>query len=581
MSDTPGNDIANLAAFIPDFAERNPHKPAILYPKPWDGEGSVEYDQLTFRELDEQIRMYARGFVKIGVTPGMRVSFMVTPGIEFLPLAFALFRMGAVPILIDPGMGKENLLNCVKVSVPEAFVGVAKAQAAKLLYRQYFKSVKIKVTIGSNFVWGGNSLKDLEVKEGETPEITTVTDDPAAIIFTSGSTGPPKGVVYTHGMFCAQRQALMDTYDIVEDDIDMPGFALFSLFTLAMGCTVIFPDMDQTAPIDVEPENIIAAVNQNKVTMSFGSPALWETVSVFCMEQNQKLPSLKKVFMAGAPVSAGLHVRMLGKVLTEGGDVYTPYGATESLPVTSFQGSLMLEETCELTARGKGYCVGEPLPGVTLRVIQISDGLIPNIYYANEMPQGQIGEVIVQGPNVSPAYFRMPQHDEMHKIYETEDIDGPFWHRIGDLGYIDHHGRLWLCGRRSQRVETGGKTHNVSLWGSRPVQVRIPGKTLYTACCEAIFNDHPDVYRSALVGVGQTMENQLPVIVIEPTGEEMPSEDKLENLRGILLRLAEKYDETKLIETILFHDDLPVDVRHNAKIFREKLSVWASGELAE
>ncbi len=581
MSDTPGDNIANLAAFIPEYAERTPDKTAVLFPESNDGEGNITYSRLTYRELNDQIDAFARGFLKIGVTPGMRVSYMVSPCLEFLPLVFALFKIGAVPVLIDPGIGKEKMLSCVELSAPEAFVGVARAQAAKLLYRKYFKSVKIKVTIGSSFVWGGNNLNDIDVRDGPIPAIATRPDDPAAIVFTSGSTGPPKGVVYTHGMFCRQRELLQTAYELTEDDIDMPAFMLFSLYTLSMGCTVVFPDMDYTSPIDVEPKNIASLVREHKPTISFGSPALWAVVSYWCQQNKVRFDSLKKVFMAGAPVPAYLHVRMLGSVLPEDGDIYTPYGATECLPVTSFRGTLMLEETCELTSRGRGFCVGEPLPGVDIEIIAVSDDPIPYWSYAEVLPPGRIGEIVVKGANVSPAYFRTPHHDEAHKIYETEDIDGPFWHRIGDLGYFDKRGRLWLLGRRSQRIEIEGRVQYISLPPSRPIRVEIPGRRLYTLGCEAVFNEHPDVYRCALVGVGPSRYNQLPVLVVEPTGEELPPPDKQKILRNALLKVAEKHDATRMIQTILFNEELPVDVRHNAKINRERLAQWALEMLSQ
>ncbi len=551
--------VVNLAAFIPELAARQPDKPAIVFPRGRGPRGRARYAKLTFREFEEQMNAYARGFLAVGVTRGMRVSFMVRPKLEFLPLLFAMYKIGAVPVLIDPGIGKQNLLECVRAARPRAFVGIPRAQVARLLFPKYFKSVRITVTIGKKWFWGGHSLKDLYVADGDAPDCTTTAEDPAAIIFTTGSTGPPKGVVYTHGMFVAQRKLLREIFGITENDVDMPTFALFSMYTLPMGCTLVIPDMDQTRPATVDPRRIIEAVESNGVTFSFGSPALWNTVSLYCLKHGVEFASLKKVLMAGAPIPAYLHERMLGHILGQDGEVYTPYGATECLPVTSFRGSAALGETAKLTAKGKGYCVGSPLPGITVKIIKISDEPIRFWREVKELPAGEIGEITVQGPVVSREYFELPEQTVLHKVYETDGPDGPFWHRTGDLGRVDEQGRLWLCGRKAHRVETGSQT-------------------LFTVCCEAIFNEHRDVFRSALVGLGEYRYGQKPVIIIEPQPGKHPWDAQIELFKNELLVLAQAHEITRPIETVLFHEAFPVDVRHNAKIFREKLAAWAAEE---
>jgi acyl-coenzyme A synthetase/AMP-(fatty) acid ligase len=129
---------------------------------------------------------------------------------------------------------------------------------------------------------------------------------------------------------------------------------------------------------------------------------------------------------------------------------------------------------------------------------------------------------------------------------------------MGDLGYIDDRGRIWFCGRKSHRVA-------------------LPDETLYTIPCEAIFNTHPDVYRSALVGVRRGAET-VPAICIEPARR--LSRVGRERIRGELLERGAGFPHTRRIRTILFHPSFPVDIRHNSKIFREKLAVWAGRRLS-
>ena len=361
----------------------------------------------------------------------------------------------------------------------------------------------------------------------------------------------------------AQRNSLKSNFDLSESDVDMPAFALFSIFTLAIGCKIVIPEMDQTRPAQVTPDNIIKAIHQNKVTFSFGSPALWNTVSLDCEKRNIQFPSLKTVVMAGAPIPPYLHKRMLGKIINKG-EIYTPYGATECLPVSSFEGSKVLEQTADLTADGKGYCVGHALEGVEIKVIKISDEPIKRFADCEEMPTGKIGEIIVKGDIVSRRYFNLPDKTLAHKIYESDDeLNGPFWHRIGDLGYIDESNRIWMCGRQTHRVETGSES-------------------MYTVCCEAISNQHEHVFRSALVGIGPDRYNQKPVLIIEPVKtKNFSSPEVQKKLIAEVNELTKKHPLTSSIETILVHLDFPVDIRHNAKIFREKLSVWVESELGK
>ncbi|MCJ8331863.1 MAG: AMP-binding protein [Lentisphaeria bacterium] len=544
------NNFCNLSLYISKIAKEDPRKIAIRYPIKMSDEGVIEYAYLNFIGLEDHINSYANGLKSIGVEPGMRVAFMIKPNLEFLPLIYALFKLGAVPVLIDPGMGKQNLLDCVKNTEPHVFIGIPKANLARLVYRKYFKSVKIVVTTGPEKLFSGHSLKGI-FKSGSFPEAKTSVDDPAAIIFTTGSTGPPKGVCYTHGMFEAQRQAMIDSFGVSSDDIDMPAFALFSIFTLSIGCTIIIPEMDQTKPAEVDPKNIINAIMQNDVSFSFGSPALWNTVSLYCVENEVELPPLKRVIMAGAPIPAYLHKRMFDTILPGDSNIFTPYGATEALPVSCYTGVDVLQETAELTSQGNGYCVGPPIDGLEVIIIRVSDDIIEYIEDA-EILQSGIGEIIVKGPNVSREYYKMADKTAEHKIYFDESKD-VFWHRIGDLGFIDEEGRIWMCGRKTHRVVNGEET-------------------LYTVCCEAITNNHPAVFRSALVGLGANRYQQLPVLIVEPEPGQKIDIREVEEL-------AKSHRITNCINHFLIHPSFPVDIRHNAKIFREQLAEWAAKEL--
>ncbi|MCL7486840.1 MAG: fatty acid CoA ligase family protein [Desulfobulbaceae bacterium] len=510
------------------------------------------YRSWTFGRLGENSATYAAALHKAGVRQGQRVMLMVRPSMEFVCLTFALFRLGAVVILIDPGMGYRNLRRCIGRVAPDVLVGIPAAQLFSRIFPASFRTVGTRICVGPSFGVLGTPLQQL-CKAGarETPPFAAARDDLAAIIFTTGSTGPPKGVQYTHGIFHAQLQLIREYYGIGPGQVDQPGFPLFALFSTALGARAVIPDMDPARPAKVDPARFVRSIIDHRVTYSFGSPAIWNVVSRYCLERNIVLP-LRKILMAGAPVAGELIERVAG-IMSPDGEIHTPYGATECLPIASISGREILVETWPRTRQGKGTCVGRALPGIDIRIIRAVEGEISSWDEVELLPPGEIGEIVVRGPVVTRSYDNNPGENAAAKITEGSG----FRHRMGDMGYLDEADRLWFCGRKAHRVMTAGGV-------------------MYTVPCEAIFNEHPEVQRSALVGVGKEGE-QLPVLVVELVEGGKTAAWLTEELR----QLAAANELTATITTFLYHPSFPVDIRHNAKIFREKLAVWAADQLHE
>lgn len=562
---TSPSDIINVGFRLSETARRDPSSVAIAMPIGRDAAGKFRYQQMTFKQLDDDSNLLAAGLQSMGVRPGTRLALLVPPSIDFISLTFAMFKAGVVTILIDPGMGRGNLVNCLSESQPEGFVGIPLAQAVRAILRWRFPKARYNVTIGRRWFWGGRTIAQLRARnlDGFEP-VATKGNDPAAIIFTTGSTGPPKGVLYRHGNFNQQVDEIRDFYRIEPGETDLPGFPLFALFNCAMGVTTVLPEMDPTRPAKVDPRNIIDHVNDWNVTQAFGSPALWNVVGRYCEEHQIVLPTLKRVLSAGAPVPPHV-LRRMKNAIPPDGDVHTPYGATESLPVASIAASEVLAQTAARSAEGAGTCVGRRFPGMEWKVIRISDGPIATLADAEVLPAGEIGELIVQGGVVTTEYVTRTDANALHKIKDGEK----FWHRMGDVGYLesiaaagdDRSQRFWFCGRKSHRVIT-------------------TGGTLFTIPCEAIFNQHERIYRSALVGVGSP-GRQRPVIIAEPWPEKRPRDAKdQQRLISELAALGAKHPHTSGIQDFFLMETLPTDIRHNAKIFREKLAVWAAKRMA-
>ena len=509
-----------------------------------------QWQQWSFAELGMGSDGFAAALAEQGVRQGDRVMLMVRPSMAFFCLTFALFQLGAVVILIDPGMGYKNLLRCIGSVRPDILVGIPQAIAFSRIFRGPFNTVRKRFCVGRSLL--GIGAVQLKPKRSGValPSFQAEADDPAAIIFTTGSTGPPKGVEYTHGIFHAQLRLIRDYYEIGPGDIDQPGFPLFGLFAAALGAKAVIPDMDPSRPALVDPVKFVRTLVEHQITYSFGSPAIWNVVSRYCLDHGITLP-VTKILMAGAPVSGELVARVQ-KIMPAEGKIYTPYGATESLPVASIEGREIVEQTWPLTRIGKGTCVGRALPGIGLRIIEPVGGAIASWAEVRELPTGSVGEIVVRGPVVTRAYALQEQATIQAKIFDGDR----FWHRMGDVGYLDDQGRLWFCGRLAHRVTTADG-----------IMDTIP--------CEAIFNEHAQVSRSALVGLGEH-NRQTPVIIVEPRGP-LAVQDR--QLFAELRQLALAHPHTAHIEHFLIHRSFPVDIRHNAKIFREQLASWAAKQV--
>ncbi|MDR3580453.1 MAG: fatty acid CoA ligase family protein [Oryzomonas sp.] len=536
-------EIVNIARPLTEMARLQPDTPAIIFPQ--------EKRSLTFRELDRDSDRIADGLGRIGIDRGTRVALLVPPSPELFAITFALFKAGSVPVFIDPGIGARNMKGCLAEAEPEAFFGIPKAHVARRLLGWGRASIRSTVVVGGSSFWGGVPLDELRGCAQPAPFVAanTCRDDVAAILFTSGSTGAPKGAVYTHGTFAAQVETLREMYDFRPGEVDLPTFPLFALFAPALGMTALIPQMDFTRPGSVDPRKILGPATEYSATTMFGSPALLNRVGRFGESHGSQFPHIKRVISAGAPVPAAVLERFAA-MLPDDAEIFTPYGATEALPVCSIGSREVLAETGAMAGKGHGVCVGRPVESISLAIIPISDAPIAAWNDTMALPPLEVGEIAVRGPQVSRAYLNRPDATRLAKI---PDADGGVWHRMGDVGYRDNSGRIWFCGRKSHRVVTSRET-------------------LFTVSVEGVFNTHPAVFRTALVGVGMPGSQQ-PVLCVEL--EKKAGKPEQERIRTALLELGSLYPHTHNIRTILFHPAFPVDIRHNAKIFREKLAVWA------
>lgn len=541
----------NVADQLTEAALKFPHKKSVVATSGKDSFGNYRYVHYTFIELEKKINQFANALKRSGVKKGDKTLLFVKPCLDFSALTFALFKIGAVPVFIDPGMGRAPFLNAIANVRPKVLIGIPKVMLLSKIFGKYFESVKIKFSYSPRNFFGIPSITKLSENESFDIDSEKMSEtDLAAILFTSGGTGRPKGVVYTHDIFIGQTKALQNEYGLDETQTDVPGFPLFALFTLSMGMTSVIPDMDPSKPSKADPKALMKVIKDHGATFAAGSPAIWKNLALYCNENGLSLPTLRHLVMFGAPVPVELHE--LFKDALPNGDTYTPYGATESLPISNARGSEILSVFKDKINSGEGVYVGRPFGGVELKIIKPIAGPIEMLENAQEVSAMEVGEILVLSPTTTKQYYMMPDKTLEAK---TVDANGKIWHRMGDMGYIDHEGNLWFCGRKAHVVN-----YNEASFYSAPV--------------EAIFNQHPMVKRSALIH----KNGKVSIAIERLDGKDMLTKKQARLFYRELFELGKSKPHTQAIDTFFLQKKFPVDVRHNIKIDRKKLSqmpLWA------
>lgn len=530
--------LNNITDYLFSFAKANPDKPALLNPA-----------RITFSEFCSLTEKYGRGFLNSGIIKGTKTVVLVSSGIDLFAITYALLRIGAVPIMIDPGMGVKNMAIALSKTSAKAFIGIPKAHLLRILYPKAFSSVDLIFIKGSNLFFKGIDYQKFKELKDHSFEVCHVhPDDDIAVFFTSGSTGPAKGVIYKHRILEAQIHYLKNHFRYDPDGIDMCTFPLIGMLAISMGLSVVMADMDMTHPARLDPRKLINNIRQFSCTHMFCSPMVLQKLADYCNANNIKLLSLKRVFTASAPVKP-LLLKMFRKVIREEAVIHVPFGSTEVLSITDITDLELKKLYLDLKDPAFSFCLGSPLENIDLEIIKITDNPVECWEDAEVLLPGNVGEIVVKGPNVTQQYLSNDHADSISKIKGNEpDLR---WHRTGDLGKVDISGRLWYYGRKSQRVVTDNKT-------------------FFTIPCEAVFNQHQQVERSALVGID--LNGQIiPVICIE-LKEGVKCSEKI---KEELLNLASENEWSEMVTHVLFHQKFPVDPRHNAKIYREKLALWA------
>ena len=529
----PCRSSGNLVSHLAEIARERPDQTAIVSAQ------DNKFPSRSFKEIHSDTIALAKSFHRSGIERGDKTLMMVKPGYELIVTAFALIYLGAIPVIIDPGMGIKSLLSSIRLTKPTFLVGDPVVCLLSKLFRKTFSTIKGKVEINpSSF----RKMVSKSESEDSFRPVTTSPQELAAIVFTSGSTGKPKGVRYLHQTFNHQVQSLKNCFGMKPGEIDLTTLPIFALFNPALGITSVIPEMNPRKPALAHPKNIVEAIISHNATSIFASPVIGKKIADWCESEQINLPSLRRILLAGAPTSPKL-VQRLASILTHG-KIYLPYGATEALPVAYCEGRDIILQKDSIQS-GAGSLLGKSISGVKVKIFPVTMAPFSSrIGELGEITGEDVGEICVSGGVVTDGYYKMPGASfDARFTYQ-----GEIFHRMGDLGYLDEDKNLRFLGRKIERVET--------LQGH-----------LETERLEPIVNAVEGVSRSALIGIGRDKTKE-PCLVVEVASKGC---DKQTIQRRIMLSLGRTFPNFEIVR-IFWEHSIPVDTRHNAKIHRLKLA---------
>jgi len=523
----------NVLAVLRDVAARVPDRTALVLEEPGRGESRI-----TFAGLWERIGRAAAGLRRRGLGPGDRAIVMIPMSIDLYVALLGLLKLGAVAVFVDPWIGRRQIAAFAAFAEPRAYLGIPKSHLLRLLDGR-LRAIPLSVTTGGRLgpLPARHTLGELETEPGDDDVHPVDPDDPALVTFTSGSSGEPKGANRTHGFLLAQHRALAAEFSAREEDVDMPMFPVFALNNLASGVPSIVPAMDFRRVEKVDAGRVLRQMHTHGVTTCTASPPFFDRIAEHLAVHPDIKPRLRRLLTGGAPVSDA-QLRTWRKALPDP-ELLVVYGSTEAEPVAHLTAEERLAAVNDLRPGTPGYCVGHPSERVKTKLIRIVDGPVDR---PDELPPGEIGELIVTGDHVCRDYYRNPQAVRDNKI---TDPDGTVWHRMGDTGSFDTAGRFWIAGRVHSTIHRrGGLLH--------PQLVE-----------QAARGDDDRIRRIAAVG----LDDRAVLVVETDAGEEMKQD--------IAKRLAAAGIEIDEIdEIVLTREPLPVDPRHNSKIDYGRVGAW-------
>jgi long-chain acyl-CoA synthetase len=442
-----------------------------------------------------------------GIGDGDRVAIMLPNVPEFAVVYYGVLRAGAVAVPLDP------LLNPREIA---AYLGDC---AAELLiawhaYAEIAETGTAATDIGCLFVVPDELRRLLRGVPADPSVRERADSDTAVILYTAGTGGSPKGVQLTHGNLAFAARAVARMHGLGVDDVVLGALPLYHAFgqTCALNATLCTGARLTLMP-RFEPGAALRLMRRDRVTVFHGVPTMF--IALLAEPEVSMMAALRVCVAGGAPMP---HHVLRAFEEQHGCVIYEGYGLSETAPVAT---------TNRANARRPGS-IGRPLRGVDIRVVD---------EHGRPLPPGEVGEIIIRGPNLMKGYWNRPQ--------ETADFVRTGWFYTGDLGYVDDDGFYYIVDRRRDIILRGGRT-------------------IYPREVEEVLYEHPAVRQAAVIGVPHPLlGEEVAAMVTEHAGAAVSPEDLLAFVR-------ERVAAYKYPRQVWIVSELPTS--RTGKILKRKLA---------
>jgi long-chain acyl-CoA synthetase len=478
----------NLASIVTESAARVPDSPAVRL-----GGG-----ELSYAELDERSARLATLLREKGLQEDDRVGVMLPNVLEFPISYYGVLRAGGIVVPMNVLLKRREIAFYLEDSGAKlllAWHGFA-AEARDGAADAGVEPVEVEP----------ESFAAMLAEHEPTAGLAeTAEDDTAVILYTSGTTGKPKGAELTHlNLHRNADVASRTTCEIEAGDIVFGGLPLFHSFgqTVGMNATLMVGATLTLVP-KFDPAEALETIQRDGVTHFYGVPTMYGALLHHPERESYDTSTLRQCITGGASMPVEVlrgFEEAFGAIVLEG------YGLSETSPVSSSNHPEM---------ERKPGSIGTPLEGVEMKVVDEDD---------NEVPQGEVGEIVIRGHNIMKGYWQRPD--------ATAEAMRGGWFHSGDMARIDEEGYFYIVDRKKDLIIRGG--YNV-----------------YPREVEEVLYEHPKIREAAVLGVPHDeWGEEIGAAVVLHEGEELGSEE-------VSAYVKERIAAYKYPRIVWFLDDLP------------------------
>lgn len=426
-----------LVELIRQRAKAQPAVPAIVCARE-----TGEHATCTFGELWRMVERFAAGLLHHGLVRGTRVVLLAPLSPELYALVLAMMGSGVTAVFLDSAIrSRKGFTHVLRTAEPRALVTTPKLARMRVLFPRLWRAT-VFTTGQSAF---GRPL--CELAQEDAPAFTPLAfapRDEAFVSFTSGSTGLPKGVNRTQGVTLGQHLRIQATKPQEPGEAHLTPLPVLALHNLACGVSTILPALNPAAPSTEGLDGCLALMTQYKVSRISGAPRFVTGLAERVLARGHDVERVRQIVTGAAPVTKTMCELILKAFPHAQCDI--AYGSTEAEPVS------MVSMQDVLASTGRGYLVGQVAAQTELEIVRLPEDLSelgPEGIAPYRVAPGEEGELIVRGEQVVESYLAAPEANRKHKLRAP---DGSVYHRLGDVGYRDSQGRIWLTGRTHDLV---------------------------------------------------------------------------------------------------------------------------------